>query len=61
MWKNASKYKVINAPVGAIVIDFSEVSEEKAIDGYKYMICNKVYYQPISKAGQNSYVVVEGN
>ncbi|WP_244165309.1 DUF6515 family protein [Flavobacterium phragmitis] len=58
--KDTSKYKVVAPTVGVVVQHLPEGAEEKTIDGQKYMIYNNVYYQPISKDGQDSYVVIQG-
>jgi len=56
--KKNDKYKVIEAPDGAVVTNIPEGGEEVDIEGSKYVVYNTTYYLPFSQDGKDLYQVV---
>ncbi len=52
-------YKVVSAPVDAIVYQLPEGGEELNLQGNKVIRYNGAYYQPILLDGQDAYEVVK--
>ena len=52
-------YKVVSAPIGAIVYKLPEGGEELDLQGNKLIKFNGAYYQPIMHDGEDAYEVVK--
>jgi hypothetical protein len=56
--KENDKYKVIEAPDGAVITNIPEGGEEVEVEDQKYVVYNKTYYQPFNQNGKDLYQVV---
>lgn len=57
--KENGKYKVIDAPDGAVITNIPEGATEEEIDGENYVVYNYTYYKPFSQNGKGMYQVVQ--